>query len=123
MRRYSSATGADSSPQADTSQGHLHDLEELLDGFGVVGELLQPMLLHLSFPREDGVLAHLLAEADLDGVEVLLQLLELQLALGDLVEGDSQQAVLVKLTDVVKAWKEIHNLNIRPSLSGSHVTS
>lgn len=63
------------------------------------------MLFHLSFPREDGVLAHLLAEADLNGVEVLLQLLELQLALRDLVEGDSQQAVLVNLTDVVKAWR------------------
>lgn len=80
-------------------------MEERLDGFGVVGELLQQMLLHLGFPREDGVLAHLLAEADLNGVEVLPQLLELQLALGDLVEGDSQQAVLVNLPDVVKACR------------------
>lgn len=105
MRRYLSGTDADSWPQADTSLGHLHNVEERLDGFGVFGELLQQMLFHLRFPREDGVLAQLLAEADLNGVEVLPQLLELQLALRDLVEGDSQQAVLVKLTDVVKAWR------------------
>lgn len=84
---------------------HLHNMEERLDGFGIVGELLQKMLFHLSFPREDGVLAHLLAEADPNGVEVLTQVLELQLALRDLVKGDPQQAVLVKLTDVVKAWR------------------
>lgn len=63
------------------------------------------MLFHRKFSREDGVLAHLLAEADVNGVKVLRQLLELQLALRDLVEGDSQQTVLVKLTDVVKAWR------------------
>lgn len=63
------------------------------------------MGLHLGFTREDGVLSFLLAQADLDGVEVLIQLLELQLTLGDLVESDSQQAVLMDLTNVVKAWR------------------
>lgn len=61
------------------------------------------MGFHLSFTGEDGVLPFVAAQADLDGVEVLIQLLELQLTLGELVEGDTQQTVLVDLTDVVKA--------------------
>lgn len=63
------------------------------------------MGLHLSFTGEDGVLAFVVAQADLDGVEVLIQLMELQLPLGELVEGDAQQTVLVELPDVVKAWR------------------
>lgn len=82
---------------------YLHDFEERLDGFSVLRELLQQMGLHLSFTRDHGVLPLLLAQADLDGVEVLFELLELQLTLGDLVEGDTQQTVLMELTDVVKA--------------------
>lgn len=105
-RRHLSCTDDISSPPAEeTSRRYLHYLEEALDGFGVVRELLQQMFLHLRFPWEDGVLAHLLAQADPNGVKVLTQLLELKLALRDLVEGDSQQTVLVKLTDVVKAWR------------------
>lgn len=104
-RRSSLSCTASSPPAEETSERYLHDLEELLDGLGVVGELLQQMFFHLRFPREDGVLAHLLAEADPKGVKVLMQLLELQLALRDLVEGGSQQTVLVKLTEVVKAWR------------------
>ena len=41
-----------------------------------------------------------------DGVKVLVKLLELQLAFRDLVEGDTQQAVLMELADVVKPWTE-----------------
>lgn len=93
-----------SSLEVGSGRWYLHNFEELLDGFGVIGKLLHQMLLHLRFAREHGVLAQLLAQADLDGVEVLVQLVELQLALGDLVEGDSHQAVLVKLPDVVEAW-------------------
>lgn len=62
------------------------------------------MGLHLGFTGEDGVLSSVLAHANLDGVEVLIQLVELQLTLGDLVESDSQQAVLMDLTNVVKTW-------------------
>jgi len=85
-------------------QRDLHDFEERLDGLCVIWELLHQMGFHLGFAGEDGVLSFLVAQADLDGVEVLLELLELQLALGDLVEGDAQQTVLVDLTDVVEAW-------------------
>lgn len=63
------------------------------------------MGFHLSFTGEHGVLSFLVALADLDGVKVLVELLELQLALGELVEGDTQQAVLMELTDVVETWR------------------
>lgn len=86
-------------------RGYLHDFEESLDGLGVIGELLHQMGLHVRLAREQGVLALVVALADLDGVKVLVQLLELQLTLGDLVEGDTQQAVFVKLADVVKACR------------------
>lgn len=37
---------------------------------------------------------------------MLIELLKLQLALGNLVKGDTQQAVFMELTDVVKSyWK------------------
>lgn len=62
------------------------------------------MGFHLSFTGEDGVLPFVVAQADLDGVEVLIQLLELQLTLRELVEGNTQQTVLMELTDVVQAW-------------------
>jgi len=89
---------------------YLHDFEELPDGVRVIGELLLQVGFHLRLAREDGVLALLLAQADLDGVEVLVQLLELQLALGDLVKGDAEQAVLVELSDVVKTWAAVSML-------------
>lgn len=88
-----------------TRRGYLHDFEEGLDGLGVVGELLHQMVLHVRLAREHGVLALVVALANLDGVKVLVQLLEFQLTLGDLVEGDTQQAVLVNLADVVKACR------------------
>ncbi len=84
---------------------YLHDFEERLDGLCILRELLYQMGLHLSFTWEDGVLSFLVAQADLDGVKVLIQLLELQLAFRDLVKGDTQQTVLMDLTDVVKPWR------------------
>lgn len=66
---------------------YLHDFKELLDGLCVVRELLHQVGFHLSFTGDDGVLSFVVAQADLDGVEVLIELLELQLTLGDLVEG------------------------------------
>ena len=83
---------------------YLHDFEELCYGGRVVWELLLQVGLHFRLAGEDGVLALLVALADQDGVKVLVQLLELQLALTDLVEGDAEQAVLVELPDVVKPW-------------------
>lgn len=90
-------------PSVHEARGYLHDFEESLDGLGVVGELLHQMGLHVRLAGEHGVPALVMASANLDGVEVLVQLLELQLTLRDLVEGDTQQAVLMKLADVVKA--------------------
>lgn len=84
---------------------HLHDFEELLDGLCVIRELLHQMGFHLSFTGEYGVVSFLIAQPNLDGVEVLIQLLELQLALGELVEGNAQQTVLMDLTNVVKPWR------------------
>lgn len=46
-----------------------------------------------------------MVQADVDGVKVLLELLELQLTFSQLVKGDPQEAVLVKLPDVVKACR------------------
>lgn len=86
-----------------TCPQYLHDFEERLDGLSFVRELLQQMSLHLGFTRQHGVLSFLLTQADLDGVEMLIELLELQLTLRDLVEGDAQQTVLMDLTNVVKS--------------------
>lgn len=63
------------------------------------------MVLHVRLARQDGVLPLVVIQADADGVKVLLQLLELQLTFSQLVKGDPQQAVLVKLADIVKACK------------------
>lgn len=104
--------------QASTRRGYLHDFEEGLDGLAVVGELLQQMGLHVRLAGEHGVLALVVAPADLDGVEVPVQLLELQLTLGDLVEGDTQQAVLVKLADVVKACRRGCSGETAPQFDG-----
>lgn len=62
------------------------------------------MSLHLCLAREDGVLAFVLSLTDLDGVKVLVQLHKLQLALGDLVEDNTQQTVLMELADEVETW-------------------
>lgn len=65
------------------------------------------MSLHLTFPRDYGVLSLLITQANLDGVKVWIQLLELQLTLRDLVKGDTQQTVLMELTEVMKTWGRI----------------
>lgn len=93
---------ADGNNDLSNCPQYLHDFEERLDGLPFVGELLQQVSFHLRLTGDHGVLPPLVAQADLDGVEVLIQLLELQLALGELVEGDPQQTVLVELTDVVE---------------------
>lgn len=84
---------------------YLHDFEEGLDGLRVLWELLHQVVLHVRLARQDCVLPLVVIQADVDGVKVLLQLLELQLTFCQLVEGDPQQAVLVKLADVVKACR------------------
>lgn len=63
------------------------------------------MRLHLGLPIVDGVLPLVRALADLNGVKVLVELLELQLSLSDLVKGHTQQTVFMELTDVVKPWR------------------
>lgn len=63
------------------------------------------MLFHLCLARQDGVRPLVVIQADVDGVKVLIELLELQLTFSQLVKGDPQQAVLVKLPDVVKACR------------------
>lgn len=70
------------------------------------------MGFHVGFARDHGVLPFLLTQADLDGVKVPVELMELQLALRDLVEGDPQQAVLVELADVVKPCTEWEDVEI-----------
>ena len=74
------------------------------------------MCFHLRLAGEDGVLVLLLAPGRSDGVKVLVQLLELQLALGDLVEGDAEQAVLVDLPDVVEPWVGRHTEGSAPTV-------
>lgn len=88
-----------------TSQQYLHEFEEFLNGLRVIRELLHQVGFHLSFPREDGVLPFLITQANLNGVKMLIQLLELQLALRELVKADTQQTILMDLTNVVKPWR------------------
>lgn len=64
------------------------------------------MSFHLSFSRKHRVLSFLVAQADLDGVKVLIQLLKLQLTFRDLVKSDSQETVLMELPYVVKSWRK-----------------
>lgn len=84
---------------------YLHDFEEGLDGLRVLWELLHQVVLHVRLARQDRVLPLVVIQADVDGVKVLLQLLELQLTFSQLVESNPQQAVLMKLADVVKACR------------------
>lgn len=59
-------------PSVHEARGYLHDFEEGLDGLSVIGELLHQMGLHVRLAGEHGVLALVVASADLDGVEVLV---------------------------------------------------
>lgn len=81
---------------------YLHDFEEFLDCLCLVWKLLSQAGFHFMFSSENLVLPPLNTTADLDSVDMRLQLLKLHLALSDLVKGNSKQTVFMDLTDVMK---------------------